>query len=217
MALSSSRRYTTVDRVLIQIDSAWQTLAGRPRSRRESPASGVENTAPLTKEERRISQGCMRVNHAGEVCAQALYEGQMCVARDPAIRTLLAEACEEEKDHLAWTQDRLRALGTHRSYFNVFWYANAFLIGVVAGCCGDRWSLGFVEETERQVEAHLVGHLTRLPAADCRSRAVVAQMRDDEVEHGASAGAAGAASLPRWVCGLMQLQAQVMIRLAYWF
>jgi ubiquinone biosynthesis monooxygenase Coq7 len=157
----------------------------------------------------------MRVNHTGEVCAQALYAAQALVARDGATRRAFAQAAREEEEHLAWTQARIRELGSRTSLLNPLWYAGSFAIGVAAGVAGDRVNLGFVVETERQVEEHLTGHLTQLPEADARSRAIVAQMRDDEIRHGQMAEAAGAAELPRPVRGLMRLAAGVMKTLAY--
>lgn len=184
-------------------------------SHRPNPAEAVPD-ANLSDDDRQHSAGLMRVNHTGEVCAQALYRGQMVVARQPATRDMLAHACEEEIDHLAWTHDRLIELDSHRSYLNVFWYSHAFLIGLLAGLAGDRISLGFIEETEHQVGEHLTGHLGRLPAEDQKSRAIVAQMREDEARHGASAAQAGAAPLPDLVKGVMRLQAKVMTTLVYW-
>jgi ubiquinone biosynthesis monooxygenase Coq7 len=165
--------------------------------------------------ERRDAAGLMRVNHTGEVCAQALYAAQALVARDAATRGAFAQAAREEEEHLAWTQARLAELGSRTSLLNPLWYAGSFAIGVAAGIAGDRVNLGFVVETERQVEEHLTGHLSRLPAADARSRAIVAQMRDDEARHGQMAEAAGAAELPRPVRGLMRVAAGVMKTLAY--
>jgi ubiquinone biosynthesis monooxygenase Coq7 len=157
----------------------------------------------------------MRVNHTGEVCAQALYAAQALVARDPAIRQEFAQAAREEEEHLAWTQARLADLHDRPSLLNPLWYAGSFAIGVAAGVAGDRVNLGFVVETERQVEEHLTGHMDDLPAADGRSRAIVEQMRDDEARHGAMAQAAGATPLPLPVTGLMRVAAKVMKVVAY--
>ncbi len=157
----------------------------------------------------------MRVNHVGEVCAQALYTAQAATTRDPALRRQLLEAANEETDHLAWTRQRLDALDTHASWLNPFWYAGAFTLGLVAGRLGDPWSLGFVAETERQVEAHLDGHLDRLPPGDAASRAVVLQMKEDEARHAQWATDAGAAELPAPAKALMRLAARVMTTVAH--
>ena len=157
----------------------------------------------------------MRVNHTGEVCAQALYSAQALLARDPEIRRHFAMAAREEEDHLAWTQQRLVELGSRTSYANPFWYAGSFAIGLFASIGGDRTNLGFVVETERQVEEHLTGHMAELPQSDARSRAIVAAMRDDEARHGASARDAGATELPWPVRALMRVTAKVMTITAY--
>ena len=157
----------------------------------------------------------MRVNHTGEVCAQALYAAQALLARDPAIKQEFADAAREEEEHLAWTQQRLGELDDRPSLLNPLWYAGSFAIGVAAGVAGDRVNLGFVVETERQVEEHLTGHMERLPVADARSRAIVEKMRDDEARHGAAARAAGAVDLPFPVKGLMRVAADVMRFVAY--
>jgi 3-demethoxyubiquinol 3-hydroxylase len=158
----------------------------------------------------------MRVNHSGEVAAQALYQGQALTARLDQVRDKMTEAAQEENDHLAWTEARVRELGGHLSYLNPVWYLGSFLIGAAAGAAGDRWSLGFVAETEHQVVAHLDRHLARLPAQDARSRAILEQMRVDEARHATVALEAGAAALPEPVKRLMGLASQVMTRTAYW-
>jgi ubiquinone biosynthesis monooxygenase Coq7 len=158
----------------------------------------------------------MRINHAGEVAAQALYHGQALTARNPAIRETLRQAADEEGDHLAWCDERLRELGSRPSLLNPVWYAGSFAIGALAGACGDRVSLGFLVETERQVEGHLEDHLARWPAADTRSRRVLEEMKRDEVRHGDTAQAAGAAELPAPVKLLMKLTSRVMTRTAYY-
>ena len=169
----------------------------------------------LDDTQRRYSGALMRVNHVGEVCAQALYTAQALATRNPALRSELEHAAREETDHLAWTQQRLRELGARPSLLNPLWYAGAFGIGLLAGRLGDAVSLGFVVETERQVEQHLEHHLQRLPEGDLASRAVVQQMKQDEARHGAQAQAAGAAALPGPVCGLMRLAARVMTTTAH--
>ena len=202
------------DDLVISFDRALRTLAGLATTSRPVPGAGMPD-AELTAEERRSAAGMMRVNHTGEVCAQALYAAQALVARDPETRRSLAQAAREEEEHLAWTQARLAELEDRVSLLNPLWYAGSFAIGVAAGLAGDRVNLGFVVETERQVEEHLTGHIESLPATDARSRAIVEQMRDDEARHGAMAQAAGAADLPLPVKGLMRLAAGVMKAIAY--
>ena len=202
------------DDIVISFDRALRTLAGLATTSRPVPGAGMPD-AELTAEERRSAAGMMRVNHTGEVCAQALYAAQALVARDPETRKSLAQAAREEEEHLAWTQARLAELDDRVSLLNPLWYAGSFAIGVAAGLAGDRVNLGFVVETERQVEEHLTGHIESLPATDARSRAIVEQMRDDEARHGAMAQAAGAADLPLPVKGLMRLAAGVMKAIAY--
>jgi ubiquinone biosynthesis monooxygenase Coq7 len=157
----------------------------------------------------------MRVNHVGEVCAQALYQSQKLFARNPEIQEMLHHSGQEEMDHLAWCETRLHELGSHTSYLNPFWYAGSFAIGMVAGLAGDKWSLGFVAETEKQVENHLESHLEKLPQNDHRSRAIVDQMRLDEIEHGQAAVQAGGASLPRPVQQMMKAMSKIMTTSAY--
>ncbi|OYU74100.1 MAG: demethoxyubiquinone hydroxylase family protein [Burkholderiales bacterium PBB5] len=200
-----------MDELLISADLALRTVSGgacaaRPQPRATESPSPVE----LSPEERRLSGALMRVNHVGEVCAQALYSAQAITARNTGLRAQMVAAGREETDHLAWTERRLAELGDRPSLLNPLWYAGAFAIGLAAGRAGDRVSLGFVVETERQVEAHLAGHLQRLPAADTASRAVVAQMKDDEARHADEALAAGAAPMPEPVRWLMRTAARVM-------
>ena len=191
----------TTDRFLCTFDNALRTLSGAVHAARPMPV-GVAAATPLTEAERRLSGALMRVNHVGEVCAQALYQAQALTARTPELRLQMAQSAREETDHLAWTQQRLDELGARRSLLNPLWYAGAFGIGVLAGRLGDATSLGFVVETERQVEHHLAGHLDRLPAGDGQSRALVAAMKEDEARHADQAMAAGAELLPlplRWL------------------
>ncbi len=203
------------DALILAADSALRTLLAEPRASRPTPAPAAPGS-PLTEDERREAAALMRVNHVGEVCAQALYTGQMLASRDPALREKLAEASREETDHLAWTLERLRALNDRPSLLNPLWYAGAFAIGYTAGKLGgDRLSLGFVVETENQVEAHLDGHMQHLPAGDTASRAIVAQMKDDEVQHARMAQRAGAAMLPAPVKALMKMAAKVMTTVAH--
>jgi ubiquinone biosynthesis monooxygenase Coq7 len=210
MSIALSR----ADRVLAALDGALKTVAGSTHAARPIPRPAAE-PIPLTAEERRLSGALMRVNHVGEVCAQAMYEAQALSTRDAALCQHFERAARDEGDHLAWTRARLTELDARPSVLNPLWYAGAFAIGLVAGRFGDRASLGFVVETERQVEQHLARHLDRLPAADTASRALVAQMRDDEARHGDAALAAGGASLPAPVRGLMRMAAAVMTRTAH--
>ena len=199
---------------IIGFDRALRTLAGIAHSSRPMPGQDLPDV-PLSESERRLAAGLMRVNHTGEVCAQALYSAQAAVARDPTIALRFAGAAREEEDHLAWTQARLEELGDRTSLLNPLWYAGSFAIGAIAGLVGDRVNLGFVVETERQVEEHLTTHLTRLPEQDAKSRAIVDAMRADEARHGAMAYEAGAAGLPPPVPTIMRAAANVMKAVAF--
>jgi 3-demethoxyubiquinol 3-hydroxylase len=203
-----------MDRLLGAADSALRTLFAPARATRPAPAA-IEPEKALTPVERRESAALMRVNHVGEICAQALYTAQAAATRDEALRRHFEHAAREETDHLAWTRARLDDLQSRPSLLNPVWYAGAFALGLVAGRLGDRVSLGFVVETERQVEAHLDGHLERLPAADATSRAIVAQMKADEASHAAAALARGGAELPGVVKSLMRAAAKVMTTTAH--
>jgi len=205
----------TTDRFLSSLDNALRTLSGAVHAARPMPGAAAAAEAPLGEAERRLSGALMRVNHVGEVCAQALYQAQALTARTPELRLQMAQAAREETDHLAWTQQRLDELGDRPSWLNPLWYAGAFGIGVLAGRLGDATSLGFVLETERQVEQHLAGHLDRLPAADGRSRGLVAAMKEDEARHADHALAAGAAALPLPVRWLMRGAARLMTGTAH--
>jgi ubiquinone biosynthesis monooxygenase Coq7 len=206
---------TFQDSVLATADATLRTLFARPRAQEASPAQG-HTAANLSEEERRLSGALMRVNHVGEVCAQALYLAQAAVTRDANLRAHLLEAAEEETDHLAWTRERLDALGDRPSWLNPLWFTGAFAIGLTAAKISDRTSLGFVVETERQVSAHLQGHLERLPEADSASRAVVARMQKDEERHATQALAAGALELPPPARGLMRVAAKIMTKTAHY-
>ncbi|BEP44629.1 2-polyprenyl-3-methyl-6-methoxy-1,4-benzoquinone monooxygenase [Variovorax sp. 375MFSha3.1] len=203
-----------IDSVLTAADSALRTLFARPHATRAIPAPS-QATGELSEAERREAGALMRVNHVGEVCAQALYTAQAAVARDPALRARFIEAAHEETDHLAWTRQRLDELGARPSILNPLWYAGAFGLGLVAGRLGDPLSLGFVAETERQVEAHLDSHLDRLPSGDSASRAVVEQMKVDEARHASQAVDAGAAELPAPAKAMMRAASRVMTTLAH--
>lgn len=207
-------RVKTLDSVIESLDAGLRVVAGRSRAMRPVPRP-AGTPAPLSEAERKLSGALMRVNHVGEVCAQALYQAQALTSRSAALRTQMQEAAREELDHLAWTQQRLDELGTRPSLLNPLWYGGAFAIGLLAGQLGDRTSLGFVVETERQVERHLAGHLDRLPASDTASRAVVEQMKLDEARHGAQASAAGGVELPAMVRWAMRAAARVMTTTAH--
>lgn len=198
------------DALLNAADTALRTLSGGARAARPLPAGADTAGHEMSADQRRLSGALMRVNHVGEVCAQALYQAQAFTARDPALRDSMNQAARDELDHLAWTAQRLEELGDRPSLLNPLWYAGAFAIGLAAGRASDAVSLGFLSETERQVEQHLAGHLDRLPAEDERSRAIVAQMKIDEARHAQHAEASGAQPLPRLVTGLMRAASKVM-------
>lgn len=202
-----------LDRFLGSMDAALRTLSGQTRASR--PAPQATTATPLTPDESALSGALMRVNHVGEVCAQALYQAQALTARSPALRHKMTEAAREELDHLAWTEQRLRELDARPSLLNPLWYGGAFALGLLAGRAGDRWSLGFVVETERQVEEHLAGHLERLPAGDLASREIVARMKEEEARHGRDAQEAGAEALPAPLRWAMRGAAKVMTRTAH--
>jgi 3-demethoxyubiquinol 3-hydroxylase len=206
----------TTDDLIAGFDRALRTLTGTVTPQRPYPAEDRPEAA-LSPEEKRHSAGLMRVNHTGEICAQALYSAQALVARDPEIKRGFASAAREEEDHLAWTSQRLAELDARPSYANPLWYAGSFAIGLAAALGGDRHNLGFVVETERQVEEHLDLHMEELPPADARSRTIVDAMREDEVRHGASARDAGATELPGPVRALMRVTAKLMTATAYRF
>lgn len=203
-----------LDRLIHEFDRALRTVSGVTSSVREHPGTGLEE-AELSEAERRHAAALMRVNHTGEVCAQALYSGQAITARNDETRKVLNRAAAEEVEHLAWTAERVEQLGGRLSVLNPLFYTGAFVIGAASGALGDRWNLGFLAETERQVEAHLDGHLDVLPAADLRSRAVVEQMKEDEAGHATTAIAYGAAELPGPVKKLMKFAARCMTRTTY--
>ena len=203
-----------MDALIGALDSALRTLFATPRASRPSPAAN-QPTASMDADAQRETAALMRVNHVGEVCAQALYTAQALATRDPQLRRHFEQAAREETDHLAWTHERLQEMGGRPSLLNPLWYAGAFGLGLMAGRFGDRVSLGFVVETERQVEAHLESHLDRLPADDQASRAIVVQMKHDEAEHAAQALSAGAVPLPAPVKGLMRMAAKVMTTTAH--
>jgi ubiquinone biosynthesis monooxygenase Coq7 len=211
-----TRTLTKLDGLLASIDDGLRTALGpAPQPQRANPADG-QPVARLKSDQLRLSAGLMRVNHAGEVCAQALYRGQAVGAHQPLVRHKMQQAAAEENDHLAWTEARLRELDEHTSYLNPVWYTGSFLIGAFASAVGDKWSLGFVAETEKQVVAHLDAHLQRLPVDDRKSRAILEQMREDEGRHATVAIEAGAVSLPWPLQELMRFTSKLMTRTAFW-
>ncbi len=210
------RQLSPLDKLLIGANNALRTVAtpaGRPA--RSNPAEKVTDT-DLDAKQKRHAAGLMRVNHAGEVAAQALYQGHATVARDKNIEKQMQHAADEEFDHLAWCEQRIHELGFQPSRLSPLWYAGAYAIGAASGVLGDKWSLGFIAETEKQVCSHLDSHLEQLPEEDAKSRAIVKQMRDEEEEHGENAVDAGAAELPRPIVRLMRATAKVMTKTAYW-
>jgi ubiquinone biosynthesis monooxygenase Coq7 len=211
----NERQHSPLDRLLGQFDDALRTLFAKPSAARETPAAG-KSDAGLDASGRELVGRLMRVNHTGEICAQALYQGQALTAQRPDVRRKMEQAAQEENDHLAWTEARVREVGTHTSYLNPLFYAGSFALGAIAGIAGDRWSLGFLAETERQVVDHLTGHLSRLPAQDERSRAIVERMREDESRHATTAIEAGAVELPAPIKQLMRLTSKIMVNTTHW-
>ena len=213
---SSLRRLDSFDQVLAGLGRALGAVAAAPGATRPRPRTRQEPLGdPMSEADRALAGALMRVNHVGEVCAQALYEGQAAATRDPALESFFRAAAAEEGDHLAWTRERLNELGARPSLLNPLWYGGAFVMGALAGRAGDRYSLGFMVETERQVEEHLAEHLERLPPGDAASRAVVAQMKEDEAKHARDAQALGAAPMPEPVRWMMKAVARVMTRTAH--
>jgi 3-demethoxyubiquinol 3-hydroxylase len=210
----SIRTLTPFDRLLAGLERAMEAVAGSPEAHRPSPGDTVPD-ASLDERERRHAAGLMRINHVGEVCAQALYMGQAALARTDETRAHLLHAAQEETDHLAWCAERLKQLDSRPSLLNPLWYAGSYAIGVAAAAVGDPISLGFVVETERQVEAHLAEHLESLPPQDDRSRAILRQMQEDEVRHAEAAQARGGIDLPFPIPGLMHAASAVMKAVAY--
>lgn len=204
-----------IDKLIIGFDSALRTLLTPAQTLRPVPGSELPE-AELTDTEKRLSCALMRVNHVGEVCAQALYQGQGLTARNGTVQQALMQAAREETEHLAWTERRIAELGGRKSLLNPLWYGGSFAIGVVAGMLGDKWNLGFLAETEQQVGAHLARHLQRLPDNDEKSRAIVTQMEIDEASHATMALSYGGAELPLPVKFTMKLGSKVMTQTAYW-
>ena len=203
------------DRLIIEFDTALKSISGGAHAQRSMPINEDLGKTTLSETERAHAAGLMRVNHVGEVCAQALYQSQKLLARDSHIQEMLNHSAQEEMGHLAWCEARVKELGSHTSYLNPFWYAGSFAIGLMAGLAGDKWSLGFVAETEKQVENHLQSHLETLPENDQQSRAIVQQMRLDEIEHGKDAIDAGGVVLPPVIQKLMEASSKLMTSTAY--
>lgn len=212
----TSRKYTPFDHLLMNLDHGVRTVFGRPEiTERPNPAEAVEE-AELSDAEKQLAVRLMRINHAGEVSAQALYQGQALTAKLPEVREKMERAALEENDHLEWCERRVTELGSHTSLLNPLWYGGSLAIGALAGKIGDKWSLGFVAETERQVIRHLEEHLEQIPEKDTKSRRILEQMKEDEAHHGNMAVEAGGAELPAPVKGFMQLTSKVMTKSAYW-
>ena len=212
-----TRHYSPADKFLMHLDTGLRTVFGRPRvTERPNPAENVDE-AELTPAEKDLAGRLMRINHAGEVAAQGLYEGQALTARLPHVRDKMERAAMEENDHLAWCESRIDELGSHKSLLNPLWYGGSLAIGAIAGLAGDKWSLGFVTETERQVVRHLDSHLTQLSDKDHKSRAILEQMKEDEGHHATTALHAGGAELPAPIKKLMALTSKVMTKTAFRF
>ncbi|MBI5429277.1 MAG: 2-polyprenyl-3-methyl-6-methoxy-1,4-benzoquinone monooxygenase [Nitrosomonadales bacterium] len=203
-----------LDRLIVEFDKGLRTLFSQAHSVRPYPDANLPD-ATMDEAEKSNAAALMRVNHSGEICAQALYQGQALTARDPAVQQKLQQAAQEETEHLAWTARRVHELGGHLSVLNPFWYTGSLAIGAAAGLLGDKWNLGFLSETERQVGEHLQSHLARLPQQDEKSRAIVAQMHTDEIGHADMAASLGGAELPQPVRVAMKLNAKVMTTLSY--
>ncbi len=218
--MQQKMEYSPTDKLIMRADQALGTIFGSTKkSTRPNPAKSVDEskgTEPLSEAQRQHAAALMRVNHVGEVCAQALYQSQALTARSSQLRESMQQAAAEENDHLAWCEQRIEELGGHKSYLNPLWYAGSFGMGTLAGLAGDKWNLGFVAETERQVVKHLEQHLDQLPEHDARSRAIVQQMKLDEAEHATQAVAAGARELPMPIKKLMGVASKVMTSTAHW-
>lgn len=207
--------FFNLDHFLISFDRALRVVSGQANATRLSPAHAIADT-PLSEQEQNHSAGLMRVNHVGEICAQALYDAQGQFSQTPAVSQQFLDSGKDEEDHLAWSAERITELNSHTSLLNPLWYAGAYACGIIAARCGDGASLGFVVETEKQVAAHLASHLEKLPLDDLKSRAIVEQMRQDEIVHGAAAQALGASDLPAPVRAAMKLMAKAMTTTAYY-
>lgn len=210
-----TRAYSPFDRLIMQFDQAVQTVFGQPQvTERSNPAAGLQESG-LSDSERDHTARLMRINHTGEVCAQALYQGQAVTARDPSVRQSMERSAQEENDHLDWCESRIEELGGRTSLLNPLWYAGSFAIGALAGIAGDKWSLGFVAETERQVETHLEEHLAQVSPEDHKTRAILEQMKADEIEHATKAVAKGGVELPEPIRQAMKFTSKIMTRSVY--
>ena len=215
MFLEANREYSVFDKMISHFDHALRTVVGKPLvTTRQNPAQNVPVSELNTKEKQQVA-GLMRVNHAGEVAAQGLYQGHMLTARTDKTRVDMEQSAQEENDHLAWCEARLEELDSHKSYLSPAWYAGSLLIGMAAGLAGDKWSLGFVEETEQQVTDHLERHQEQLPEQDLKTAAIINQMKIDETQHAEKANQAGAQALPEVIRKLMQITAKIMTSTAY--
>jgi len=204
-----------LDRFIIELDKGLRTLFAPAASVRSLPGKQLDEPK-LSETEKKLAAALMRVNHSGEICAQALYQGQALTARNPAAKAALEQAAQEETEHLNWCETRISELGSHTSYLNPLWYSGSLAIGALAGALGDKWNLGFLAETEHQVERHLEGHLARLPASDLKSRAIVEQMKTDEARHASTALEQGGVALPSPVKQGMRFTSKLMTKAAYW-
>lgn len=214
--MSMERRLGMIDQLINELDKGVRTAFGpAPKAERINPAADIDDIE-LNRGDKDQASRFMRINHAGEICAQGLYQGQALTARLPHVREKMEEAAAEENDHIAWTADRIRELGGHTSYLNPLWYVGSFSLGALAGLAGDKWSLGFVAETEKQVVRHLDGHLAKLSPEDKKSRAILEQMKIDEGKHATTAIGAGAAGFPKPIQKTMQLMSKVFTNTTYW-
>ena len=215
LCIMNQRNYSPIDQVMMNLDTGMRTLFGRPKiTERPNPAENIKET-DLSEAERELAGRLMRINHSGEVAAQGLYQGQALTAKLPKVRDKMQRAAEEENDHLDWCEHRVIEMGTHLSYLNPVWYAGSVAIGAIAGLAGDKWSLGFVTETENQVVRHLDSHLDQITTKDQKTRAILEQMKEDEMSHATIALNAGGAPLPTPVKKLMGLTSKVMTKIAF--
>lgn len=208
-------KHKLIDRLIMEFDKGLRTVMAEAQTLRPFPDRNSTDN-PMNETEKRHAAALMRINHSGEVCAQALYNGQALTARNPATEVALRQASQEETEHLAWCEKRIKELGSHKSLLNPFWYAGSFALGALAGALGDKWNLGFLAETENQVGQHIENHLGRLPAQDDKSRAILEQMKIDEAKHATTAITHGGAPLPFPIKLAMKLSSKVMTKTTYW-